>query len=152
MISRFDNLKHPGYLNESVADTQQPVNTLVRQSPALVKTVSGIITSPPSRSGLINAPWSYAVRYFSHFKNFISFKFSVLIYWCCTNRVCVYKDQLKDFCNRVVNAHYAYHVNKSLQSYANHEEINNEADAEDLYESAIVIKPFPIRKDTKKRR
>lgn len=64
-ISRFDNLQHPGYLNESV---DQPVNTLVRPSPTLTKTVNGIISSPLPRTGLINAPWSYAVRLvFSHF-------------------------------------------------------------------------------------
>lgn len=136
-VSRFENLKHPGYLNESVADQQQPVSTLVRPSPAFSKTINGIITSPPSRSSLINAPWSYAVR--------------VLIYWCCTNRICIYKDQLKDFCSRVVNSHiYALHVSKHLQNYA--EETSNEVDHEyaELPES-FAIKPSPITKDTTKR-
>lgn len=72
--------------------------------------------------------------------------------------MCVYKDQLKDFCTRVVNAQiYTYHVHKNLQNYAEHEEVENDLEhanfGQDANDSDLeAIKPFPIKKDVKRRR
>jgi hypothetical protein len=78
----------------------------------------------------------------------LNFFLSVLIFWCCTNRVCVYKDQLKEFCSRIVNTHiYAYHFNKNLKSYSEHEDVSGETESF-LPDYNSTPKPFPIKKDT----
>lgn len=84
--------------------------------------------------------------------------FRVLIYWCCTNRICIYKDQLKDFCSRVINTHiYTYHVSKNLQSHPENEEetgsnYHQQTNQDEDEESSEPIKSsFPVKKDAKKR-
>jgi hypothetical protein len=60
-VSRFDNMKHPGHLNESVVEVE-PVITLITSTPAFEKSVNSITSTFSPKTSLINAPWTYAVR------------------------------------------------------------------------------------------
>ncbi|KAI6173456.1 hypothetical protein M3Y98_01083600 [Aphelenchoides besseyi] len=126
------SFRHPGYLNESV-NVEPTVSTLIPpMTSTLTSTANTTLKAPIAE---INSTWPHAIR--------------VLVLYCCTNRQCIYRDQLEEFCHRVLDPHiHSYHVTKNLQHQAAVSDYDEWPSNSTLpADESTAISAFPIRPD-----